>query len=217
MPKKDLILTGHFYFDLILNKVNTNQIADEILIAPTWSYNYKEYINKNFIEIINELVKKNHKVTFRPHPEHYKRSRRILEIIKDRFSAYNNFRFDNHFENIKSMERAKCLITDISDIALEYMLLLNRPVLYLNFDKIHNEKLADFKDFETIEHKFKNEFGLIFFEEDIKKIDLLVQDSIKNFSLKIPKLNQLKNKYYFNFGKTIEEFEKTWEDKILES
>ena len=217
LPKKDLILSGYFYLDHILNKVNTNQIADEILIAPTWSYNYKEYINENFIEIINELIKKNHKVTFRPHPEHHKRSRRILNIINDRFSAYNNFSFDNNSENIKSMEKAKCLITDISGIALEYMLLLKRPVLYLNFDRVHNKKIADFKDFEAIEHKFKNEFGLIFFEEDIKKIDLLVQDSIKNFSLKIPALNQLKNKYYFNFGKTIEEFEKTWEDKILES
>ena len=115
------------------------------------------------------------------------------------------------------MEKAKCLITDISGIALEYMLLLKRPVLYLNFDRVHNKKIADFKDFEAIELKLKNEFGIIFFEEDITKVDLLVKDSINNFSLKIPILNQFKNKYFFNFGKTIEEFEKTWEDKILKS
>ena len=217
MPKKDLILTGHFYFDHILNKVNTNQIADEILIAPTWSYNYKEYINENFIEIINELIKKNHKVTFRPHPEHHKRSKRILKVINDRFSPYNNFRFDNNSENIKSMNNAKCLITDISDIAIEYMLVLNRPVLYLEFDnvKVHNKDYSEFKDFVPIEEKFKNEFGLIFSNNEIENINCLIDISIKNFDSKLNILNQFKNEYYFNFGKTIKEFEKIWEENFV--
>ena len=217
LHKKDLILTGYFYFDHILKQVSLKQTPNEILVAPTWSYKYKKFINEKFIEIIDELIKKNYKVTFRPHPEHYKRSQNILKTIKEKFGSFDNFRFDNDHENIKSMGTAKCLITDFSDISLEYSLLLSRPVLYLDFDKIHNENYSNFKDFTSIELKFKNEFGLIFSEKDIKKIDQLIDDSIKNFSLKIPRLNQFKNEYYFNFGKTMKEFEKTWEDRILKS
>ncbi len=218
LSKKNLILTGHFYFDYISKKIRFNKTADEILIAPTWSYKYKNFINENVIDVIDELIKKNYKVNFRPHPEHFKRSENILKIIKDKFNSYNNFKFDNNFENIKSMENAKCLITDTSDICLEFMFLFKRPVLYLEgIDKIHNESYSDFKNFESIERKFKNKFGSIIPQKDIKNIDLLIENSIKILSTKIPDLNNFKNKYYFNFGKTIEEFEKTWEEKILKS
>tara|TARA_S200000501_G_scaffold195825_1_gene184400 strand:- start:173 stop:772 length:600 start_codon:yes stop_codon:yes gene_type:complete len=196
--------------------VNSNQKADEILIAPSWNYEYKNYIDENFIKVIDELLKKKHKVTFRPHPEHNKRSKNILKIIEDKFYSNENFKFDNDPENIRSMEKAKCIITDMSNISLEYMLLLNRPVLYLEgINKIHNKNYYEFKNFETIENRFKNEFGLSFSNKDISKIDLLVNDAISNFSSKIPQLNRFKNNYFFNFGKTIEEFEKIWEDNLL--
>ena len=114
------------------------------------------------------------------------------------------------------MEKAKCIITDISNISFEYMLLFNRPVLYLEgINKIHNNDYLEYENFESMENKFKNKFGLSFLETEINKIDLIVIDSIANFNLKIPDLNKFKSKYFFNFGKTIEEFEKIWEDKIL--
>ena len=215
--KKDLVLTGHFYFDYLSKKIDFNQNPDEILIAPTWSYEYKNFINENFIGIINELLKKDYKVSFRPHPEHYKRSKKILTNIRNEFKSNNNFRIDNDPSNIESMQKAKCLVTDISDIALEYMLVLNRPVLYLESSKIHNKNYSDFKDFENIELKFKNKFGLTFDNKDIHKIDSLINESIINFNSKILDLKQMKDKYYFNFEKTIEKFEKIWEDKIVNS
>ena len=217
ISKKDLILTGHFYFDHISKKINHNFNPNEILIAPTWSYDYKNFISENFISIIEVLLKKNYKVTFRPHPEHFKRSKNILEIIQNKFKSHINYRLDDQPSNIESMQKAKCLVTDISDIALEYMIVLNRPVLYLNSNKIHNKNYSDFKNFDNIELKFKDEFGLTFNEEDIKKIDLLIEDSTKNFNSRISELNQMKDKYYFNFGKTIEKFEKIWRDQILNS
>ena len=115
------------------------------------------------------------------------------------------------------MNNSKCLITDISDIALEYMLVLNRPVLYLEYDKVkvHNKDYSEFKDFVPIEIKFKKEFGLIFTNNEIRNINQLVDNSIKNFGLKLSILNQVKDEYYFNFGKTIKEFEKIWEEKNI--
>ena len=58
ISKKDLILTGHFYFDHISKKINHNLNPNEILIAPTWSYDYKNFISENFISIIEVLLKK---------------------------------------------------------------------------------------------------------------------------------------------------------------
>ena len=213
--KKDLVLTGHFYFDYLSKKIDFNQKANEILLAPTWSYEYKNFINENFIHLIEKLIEKNFNVIFRPHPEHFKRSRSILEIVNNKFKSNDKFSLDDKANNLESMQKAKCLITDISDIALEYMLVLNRPVLYLDSSKIHNKNYSYFKDFENIELKFKNEFGLTFNDKDINKINLLINNSIKNFNSNILDLKQMRDKYYFNFEKTIEKFEKIWEDKIV--
>ena len=115
------------------------------------------------------------------------------------------------------MEKAKCLITDTSGISLEYMLLLNRPVLFLEgIDKIHNKDYSDFNNFLAVDQKFKNEFGLFFSENDIDNIDLLIEKSIKNFHFKIPQLNKFKNNFFFNFGKTAERFEAILENQIFD-
>lgn len=216
LPNKKLILTGFFYFDDIKKKINLIQNPDEILIAPSWNYEHKNYIDENFIKVIDELLKKKQKVTFRPHPEHFKRSKNVLKTINKKFDTNKDFRFDSDYGNIKSMEKAKCIITDMSNISFEYMLLLNRPVIYfVGINKIHNKDYSQFKNFESIENKLKRKFGFSFFKKDINQIDMIVRDSIGNFKSKIPHLENFKNKYFFNFGKTIEEFEKIWEDKIL--
>ena len=217
LPNKKLILTGFFYFDDISKKINLNNNPDEILIAPSWNYDHKNYIDENFLKVIDELLRNNYKVTFRPHPEHYKRSKIILKTIIEKFDTNKYFRFDHNSGNMNSMEKAKCIITDISNISFEYMLLLNRPVLYLEgINKIHNKNYSDFSNFESIENKLKRKFGFSFLEKDISKIDTMVSEAILNFKHKIPELNQFKEKYFFNYGKTIDEFEKIWDNEIIE-
>ena len=216
LPNKKLILTGFFYFDELKKKINLIKKPDEILIAPSWNYQYKNYIDENFLKVIDVLLKKNNKVTFRPHPEHHKRSKNILDTILEKFDLNKDFRFDYDFGNINSMEKAKCVITDISNISFEYMLLFNRPVLYLEgINKIHNKNYSEFDNFESIENKLKRKFGFSFLKNDIGKIDTLVRDAIADFNPKIPEVNRFKEKYFYNYGKTIDEFKKIWENEII--
>ena len=42
------------------------------------------------------------------------KGQKILKTIKEKFNSHKNFRFDENIENIKSMEKAKCLITENS-------------------------------------------------------------------------------------------------------
>ena len=109
--KKKLIRTGYFYFDYLTNIVNNTSKPNEILIAPSWNKNIKNSINQNFIELIHILIDKGYFVNFRPHPEHFKRSKQILDKIKNILS-HDNFKLDINVANVISMEQAKCLITN---------------------------------------------------------------------------------------------------------
>lgn len=202
LPKKKLIPAGYFYFDYLIKCINHNINPTKILIAPSWNNQMSNFINENFVKLIQILLNKKFKVIFRPHPEHFKRSKNILKHIRNNFTQ-QNFEFDQDVNNFNSMEEAKCLITDSSGIAIEYMLIMKRPVLYLDeYDKIHNSEFKDYSNLQTIDIKIKNNFGYLFTTEDFKKIDDVIDVSQNDFQKKLPFLKNFINENYFNFGKT---------------
>ena len=202
LNKKKLIPTGYCYFDYLIKNSNQNVNSDDILIAPSWNINKNNFINENFIELIDVLVKKNYNVVFRPHPEHFKRSKNILNDIKNKFSK-NRFKLDIDINNIKSMEKAQCLITDSSGIAIEYMIIMKRPVLYFDeFDKIHNSEFKDYSNLETIDQKIKRNFGYSFKKSDFSNIDSIIDRSKKKLYKQSSELEKFIDENYFNFGNT---------------
>ncbi len=202
LKKKKLISAGYLYFDYLLNNINYNINNKEILIAPSWNKDLKNFINENFIELIEILIVKGFKVIFRPHPEHFKRSNKILLGMRNKFSN-KNFKLDADDNNLKSMEKARCLITDSSGIAIEYMIVMKRPVLYLDeYDKIHNSEFREHLGKKVLDHDIKKNFGYMFKKHDFNKIDFIINDSEKKLVKKMSALNNFIKKNYFYFGNT---------------
>ncbi len=201
--KKKLHECGYFYFDYLMNKINLNRNKDEILIAPSWNYNEKNFINEDFENIIDELIKKNFKVKFRPHPEHFKRSRFFIEKISKKFNT-ENFIFDTNLENIESMEKAICLITDNSGIAIEFSLIIKKPVLYFDsLSKIHNKEVDDYKELINLEDEVRDNFGYKFSKNEIHKLKNLINLSKNDFDLNKKKnIDKFLDLNFFNISKT---------------
>ena len=113
-----------------------------ILFAPSWSYNKKNLFNDYAFEIAKILIENNYTLILRPHSEHFIRSAKIINKIKDLKSS--KFILDTNKSNIDSMQKSSILITDNSSIIGEYYLSFKRPILKIDYiDKIHNE---DFKE-----------------------------------------------------------------------
>ena len=206
IKKKKLIKTGYFYFDYLNDKISTEIMAREILIAPSWNYNQKNFINENLEEIIQSVLNKGFIVKFRPHPESFKRSMIIINNLKNKFSN-EKFILDETSENINSMENAKCLITDSSGIAIEFILLFKRPVLYFeDNEKIHNTEFEDYRELITMDQKVKETFGYTFRKENIKDLDVLINKSILEFKNKDIKIKDFIDNNFYNYGSTIKSF-----------
>ena len=206
------------YFDYLKNNLNLNadNKNDEILVAPSWNFNEKNFINKDFEKIIEKLLYYNFKVRFRPHPEHFKRSPFFLDEIKNKFKS-KNFIFDNNIENVSSMLKAKCLITDNSGIAVEYTSILKRPTLYYesNF-KIHNKEIKDYKSLKVLEDIVKKKFGLKFKYNQIEKLNTIINLSLKNFNnvKRQKRIKKFTKENFYNFL-TINDFIKKNINKII--
>ena len=206
IKKKKLIKTGYFYFDYLTQRINKQIVPNEILIAPSWNYNQKNFINENIKEIIQSVLNQGYIVNFRPHPETFKRSITTINNIKQRFSN-ESFFLDDKPENINSMENARCLITDNSGIAIEFVLLFKKPVLYFeDSDKIHNIDFSDYSELVSMDKKVKEIFGYTFKKENIKDLDVLINKSISEFVNKETEINNFVDENFYNFGSTIKNF-----------
>ena len=206
IKKKKLIKTGYFYFDYLTQRINKQIVPNEILIAPSWNYNQKNFINENIKEIIQSVLNQGYIVNFRPHPETFKRSITTINNIKQRFSN-ESFFLDDKPENINSMENARCLITDNSGIAIEFVLLFKKPVLYFeDSDKIHNIDFSDYSELVSMDKKVKEIFGYTFKKENIRDLDVLINKSISEFVNKETEINNFVDENFYNFGSTIKNF-----------
>ncbi len=198
-PKK-IINTGYFFLDHIKNKIRQDKmVKSNILFAPSW--NYKENLFDDYsIKIIEELIAKNFIVTLRPHPEHYKRSKKTISKIIEKFENNKNFLLDQNPSNILSMEKSEMLITDNSAIDMEYVLLFKRPVIHIKYvERIHNDKINDFS-MTTIEEEFKKIFGNQIHIHNLKELSNLIND-LKNSNNDLEdKVNLFKEKYISNIG-----------------
>lgn len=199
--KKNFIKSGYLYFDYLKERINNNVNSNEILIAPSWNINEVNYMNRNLEELIEEILNRDFNVRFRPHPENIKRSNEFINQLKKKFYD-KNFILDESVENKYAMEKAKCLITDNSGIAIEYLLLFRKPILYFDdIDKVHNKEFDKY-NIKMIEDEVKDKFGCKFGKKEIKNIHSIINDSILNFKTKEKQIDEFINKNFYNFGST---------------
>ena len=202
LKKKDLINSGYFYFDFLLENANFEKVENYILIAPSWNKSKKNFLNNECEVLIEYLLKKNFNLIFRPHPEHFKRNKVLLNIIREKFEKYTNFNFDTNKNNLESLEKSFCLITDNSGIAIEYTMVFKRPVIYFDkFPKIHND---DFEmiNLDTFENKVKKKFGYKYNLENLNNFEKKLNEINKEFIHKKKDIDNFINENFFNFGKS---------------
>jgi hypothetical protein len=101
------------------------------------------------------------------------------------------------------METDKCLITDNSGIAIEFVLLFKKPVLYFeDVDKIHNDEFNEYNDLTTMDKKVKEIFGYNFKKENIEHLDDLINKSILEFKNRDFEIKDFISNNFYNYGTT---------------
>ena len=181
LPKKNIFKVGYFYYEKLNSLKNLNKkIENNIIFAPSWSRNKKNLFSDYSIEIISNLIEKNFSVTFRTHPETLKREKKILSIIKKNFKSNPKFILNTDLNDISGFENSELLITDNGGVGLEYSLIYEKPVLYINYEEeVHNTKYKDLQ-IEPFEDKFKRKFG---YQINISELNKL-KETIVNIKAK---------------------------------
>ena len=195
-PKKKIFTTGYFYFEHMLKNIKPNNTNPKnILFAPTWIRSKKNLFEDYSVSIIQLLLDYGYSVTLRTHPETFKRSKKTLKLIFQKFGDKKNFQLNTNLDNIDCFDKSKLLITDDGGVGMEYAYLYKKPIIYINYvKKIHNQFYKDL-NIEPIEDKFKRECG---YEIDVSKIKSLEEKIIEVDSTFKDKMKNIKSFYEKN-------------------
>lgn len=145
LKAKNLFAHGYGRFDTILEcsqRHTANRDPDgtwvHVLVAPSWGR--EGMIESGIGEIVvARLLQCNYRVTLRPHPQTVKFSKRRVETIQAQHETNPFFTLERDVSGQDSFLDSDLMVSDWSGAALEYMLALRKPVLYVDVPmKINN-------------------------------------------------------------------------------
>ncbi len=198
IKKKEMIVVGCTYLDVLkieLSKITYTKTNENItvLVAPSWGES--GLLKKYGMNLLNPLAKSNFNVIIRPHPQSSVTEKDLLERLTNDLKDYQNVEWDFERNNITAMSKSDILISDFSGIIFDYLFLLSRPVIYTSY----NMDLRTY-DAGDIEHELKQfiflkDIGIKLPEENFADIKGIVENSVKNDTLK-QKIEHARNEAY---------------------
>jgi len=189
--------TGYLKLDNVIRELKKEKSSKKkILIAPTSSFMMREFnLSNNLVEIINNLLKLKHPIIYRPHPIDLtnRGNKRLVRLIKDKFSKNNNFEIDLSTSYLNSYANAKLLLTDFSGTAYTFAYSTLKPVIFFS----HNEKkLQNSKNSNLYYFKDRKHIGEICDDKSKLKLIINKMEQTKTFySKKIYSIRKKRIKY----------------------
>ena len=107
---------------------------------------------------------------------------------------------DKNWSNLNSLEKAEILITDNSSIVFEFVLVFERPIIYIDYkDKVHNTNI-DKLTIKTIDDVFKENFGNVVNITNLEYLPNLCEKMLIENNLSAELIKSFSKKYLSNLG-----------------
>ena len=179
LPKKNLIQVG----SPLIDELRANYVASEkdnvvnkrkkVLIAPSWQEH--NIVDSCLEEMLEYLRDSEYDIIVRPHPQEVRLKRQYIESIKEKFEC-DNIMIQTDFSSNQTIMEADILITDWSDISMEFAYTTHKPVLFIDTPmKVMN---PHYKDISVVPMNIviREKLGKVLNPENISNINSMIED-----------------------------------------
>ena len=134
LPPKKLIPCG---YSLLKNMMDAyaaleplNDGVTRILIGP--SHQDGNILDSCLEPMVEQFLARGWQVTIRPHPQYIRRFPAKMEALRARWNGVENVVLEEDFSSNETVLRADLLVTDWSNISMEYAYATLRPVIFVD-------------------------------------------------------------------------------------
>lgn len=206
LPEKELVICGYGFLETLyeryLDMEKPKNERKKILIAPSWQ---EDNILDSCIDgVLNHLLGRGYEVHLRPHPEYIKRYGQRIDALVARYGDYDKSElvFELDFTDSTSIYNSDLVITDWSSTAYEFSYVTCKPSVFINTKpKIYNaeyEKIG----IEPLEITLRNKVGKSFDPDKLDALGDAIADMLERSDEYKAIIEQVRNKYVANFGKS---------------
>jgi hypothetical protein len=199
LKKKELVPAGLPYLDDLASKMKSPPPSTDgrtILIAPSWGTKGCLFVYGG--GFIKKLAEAGYNIILRPHPHSWRFESKLLERIRGSLRDFENVKWDREPDGSIAMETADILISDTSNIRMDYALLYERPVITLKIT------LSDPEAFEISDmdgawmDEAELEIGSVVCADQIENIAAIVADTLSRHEKR--SLSAFRDANVCNFG-----------------
>ena len=137
LPEKELVLVGLPYMDDMAQRLNSDPDKGgdgkkTVLLAPSWGDT--AILSRYGGKIIEQLLKTDHNIIIRPHPQSKKSEKELLDRLMAEFPDSDRLQWNFDNDNYEVLKRSDILISDFSGVIFEFSLVYDKPVIYTSPD-----------------------------------------------------------------------------------
>ena len=182
LPAKELVKVGLPYMDDMAKRLSEDTVEKSdtktVLLAPSWG---KAAIFARFgSEIIKELLKTDHHIVIRPHPQSVKSEKEMLDKLKAEFPDSDRLEWNFDNDNYNVLKRSDILISDFSGVLFEFSLVYDKPVIYTNTEFDRSQYDQWWLDDELWTFKALPKLGAELNSESFDKLAETIDDCLNN-------------------------------------
>jgi YidC/Oxa1 family membrane protein insertase len=155
-------------------------------------------------DLLEQLSKTGYHIIVRPHPQHVRHKREKLEKLKESYASNDRIEVQLDFSATDTVWKADLLITDWSDISMEYSFCTHKPVLFINTPmKIMNPEYGKI-DVVPINVEIREIVGTNVSPEELNKIPELIDYLFENREMYAEKIREYEYSQVYNIGHSAE-------------
>lgn len=213
---KNLVKVGFPLIDNMIKSYNEQNSNNKktILIAPSWQED--NILDSCIDNLLDELLDTDYDVIVRPHPQYVRLYGEKLELIRSKYSKYNNFNLQTDFSSNKTVYDADILITDWSAICFEYSFTTLKPVIFINTPmKVIN---PDYKDINIVpfDIEARNQIGVEVELNNVGSIKEKLKELETSSKYTKESIKNIRDNYLYNIGKSAKYGAKYLVDSLIE-
>ncbi len=206
LKEKNLVKVGYSLLDNMIKAYESEEHVKgekaNILIAPSWQPD--NIMDLCIDEMLEELLKLEHHIIVRPHPQYVRHYADRLEALRAKYESHSNFELQTDFSSNSTVYDADIMITDWSGIAFEYSFTTLKPTLFINTPmKVMNPDYEEI-GIEPFDIVVRNQIGQSIDTDKIDTINEVVNKLLTDNSFKKESIEAIRDKYLYNIGSSAE-------------
>jgi len=182
LPQKEIVMTGLPFMDTMKTRLesvgNVQNDTPVVLLAPSWG---PSAIFSRFGEkIIEELLKTDHKIIIRPHPQSFTSEKEMIDSLMEKYPESDRIEWNRDNDNFEVLRRSDIMVSDFSGVMFDFALVFDKPLIYTDVQYDAAPYDACWLEEEPWTFRVLPKIGLKLTEDNMEDLDTLIDKCLND-------------------------------------